>query len=533
MRKGFFTLILAAFSCLAMYAQTIVLSESFENGVPASWTQENVIGSTSWTTEVGAGDALSNPTGTASGSGRAVLRNETGETQGYKTRLITPWMNLDTVFQPILRYYHAQMKWTSDFDTLRVFYRNEKDGDWYLLQEFAKPIQNWTKEELDLPQPTAEYQLCFEGTDNLGRGIVLDSVLVRSKPECTVPHDMSITNMLDGGATLLWQASYDASEYQVVLIKSNGVLDIDTMSDATKASLVVLDSIITGFEFQCRFTSLEPKTNYVAYVRSLCEVETSAWGVYPFLMKAVKNVPYYEDFNLEKISGYVNRVSGWTYGNNIGKYTPFVNTNQSEADSKYYVVDGSALCFTGDANVNYDIPAGQLVYAATPEINVESLRGLQVRFWGSLGTAGSMNTNARSIIVGVAEDPEDVTTFVPVDTMTLWKYATYEEHITSFANYTGEGKSIVFASYFDKPNQFYIDNVTVEVAPKVAKVSGVNIIPAVTEATISWKAVASSSLRIVADQRCDDTVSVCAACCQDFRNGNTPHLGQPVSDRDR
>lgn len=500
MRKGFFTLILAAFSCLAMYAQTIVLSESFENGVPASWTQENVIGSTSWTTEVGAGDALSNPTGTASGSGRAVLRNETGETQGFKTRLITPWMNLDTVFQPILRYYHAQMKWTSDFDTLRVFYRNEKDGDWYLLQEFAKPIQNWTKEELDLPQPTAEYQLCFEGTDNLGRGIVLDSVLVRSKPECTVPHDMSITNMLDGGATLLWQASYDASEYQVVLIKSNEVLDIDTMSDATKASLVVLDSIITGFEFQCRFTSLEPKTNYVAYVRSLCEVETSAWGVYPFLMKAVKNVPYYEDFNLEKISGYVNRVSGWTYGNNIGKYTPFVNTNQSEADSKYYVVDGSALCFTGDANVNYDIPAGQLVYAATPEINVESLRGLQVRFWGSLGTAGSMNTNARSIIVGVAEDPEDVTTFVPVDTMTLWKYATYyEEHITSFANYTGEGKSIVFASYFDKPNQFYIDNVTVEVAPKVAKVSGVNIIPAVTEATISWKAVASSYSVLVSD----------------------------------
>ena len=78
MRKGLFTLILAAFSCLAMYAQTIVLSESFENGVPASWTQETVIGSTSWTTEVGTGDALSNPTGTASGSGRAVLRNETG-----------------------------------------------------------------------------------------------------------------------------------------------------------------------------------------------------------------------------------------------------------------------------------------------------------------------------------------------------------------------------------------------------------------------------------------------------------------------
>ena len=502
MRKRLFTLILAfsASWCASMYAQTIVLSESFENGLPAGWIQESVIGSTSWTTEAETGGLeLSYPKGAASGVGRAVLRNETGETQGYKTRLITPVMNLDTVFQPILRYYHAQMKWTADFDTLRVLYRTTKDGEWGLLKEYTSPIQNWVKEELDLPQPSAEYQLCFEGTDNLGRGIVLDSIMVRSKPECTVPHDTAIVNMLEGGATFLWQASYDASDYQVVLIKSNDVLDIDTLSEATRKALVVVDTIVTSFDWQYRFTNLEPNTKYVAYVRSLCDVEMSAWCVCPFLMKAVKNVPYYEDFNLEKISGYVNRISGWTYGNNIDKYTPFINTNQNEADSKYYVIDGSALCFTGDANVNYDIPAGQLVYAATPEINVESLQGLQVRFWGSLGTAGSMNTNARSIIVGVAEDPEDVTTFVPVDTMTLWKYATYEEHITSFANYTGEGKSIVFASYFDKPNQFYIDNVTVEVAPKVAKVSGVNIIPAVTEATISWKAVASSYSVLVSD----------------------------------
>lgn len=502
MRKRLFTLILAIVSgaCALMHAQTIVLSESFENGLPAGWTQEHVIGSTSWTTEASAVGTLLYPEGTASGIGRAVLRNETGETQGFKTRLITPVMNLDTVFQPILRYYHAQVKWTADFDTLRVLYRNTEDGEWQLLQEFTQPIQNWKKEELDLPQPTAEYQLCFEGSDNLGRGIVLDSVMVRSKPECTVPHDMSVINMLDGGATLLWQASYDATDFQVVLVKSNEVLDIDTMSEATKAELVVLDATVANdFKFQYRFTSLLPATNYVAYVRSICEKENSAWGTYSFLMKAVKNVPYSEDFNLEKTSGLVNRVTGWTYGNNIDKFTPFVNTNQSEADSKLYVVDGSALCFTGDANVNYDIPAGQLVYAATPEMNVESLQGLQVRFWGSLGTAGSMNTNARSIIVGVAEDPEDVTTFVPVDTMTLWKFATYEEHITTFANYEGEGKSIVFASYFDKPNQFYIDNVTVEVAPAVAKVSGVSVVPAVTEATISWKAVASSYSVLVSD----------------------------------
>ena len=495
MRKRLFTLILAVVlgTCAFVHAQTIVLSESFENGLPAGWTQEHVIGSTSWTTET-AGTLLY-PDSTVAGYSRAVLRNETGETQGFKTRLITPVMNLDTVFQPILRYYHAQVKWTADFDTLRVLYRNTEDGEWQLLQEFTQPIQNWKKEELDLPQVSTTYQLCFEGTDNLGRGIVLDSVMVRSKPECTIPHDLSVVNMVDGGATLLWQASYDASEYQVVLVKSKEVLDIDTLSDSSKETLVVTDTIITGFTFQCRFQNLQPKTNYVAYVRSLCDVENSAWGTYSFLMKAVKNIPYTENFDMEQSSGVLDRISGWTYGNNTGSYNPFINTHQSTTDAKPYVMSGTALCFTSGNQVGsgYDIPAGLYVYAATPELNVESVQALQVRFWGSLGKFGSMNDNARAIIIGVMDDPEDVTTFVPVDTMKLWKFASYEEHITSFDGYVGDGKVIAFLSFFDQPNQFYIDNMTIELAPTVGKVMGVNAVPAITEANIIWNKVKNAT----------------------------------------
>ena len=498
MRKRLFILILAiaASWCTGMYAQTIVLSESFEKGLPASWTQENVIGSTSWTTEAETGGVyLSYPNGAASGIGRAILRNETGETQGYKTRLITPVMNLDTVFQPILRYYHAQMKWTADFDTLRVLYRTSANGEWQVLQEFTQPIQAWTKEELDLPQPSETYQLCFEGTDNLGRGIVLDSVMVRSKPECTIPHDMSVVNIVDGGATLVWQASYDASEYDVVLIKSDVVLDIDTLSEASKEALVVVDTTITGFGFQCRFNNLEAKTNYVAYVRSICDMENSSWGVFPFYMKAVKNVPYYENFDMVQNSGTLSRISGWSYGNNFDKFVPFINTHQTVADAAKYVRSGTALCFTGANGIGTDwsIAGGSFAYAATPELNVESIQPLQVRFWGSLGGFGSRNTHARAIIIGVIEDPEDLTTFVAVDTMTLWDYATYEEHITTFENYTGDGKSIAFVSYFDQPNQFFIDDMTIEYAPAVGKVTGVNAIATVTEATIDWKAVKNAA----------------------------------------
>ena len=261
-------------------AQTIVLSESFESGLPAGWTQENVAGNQLWTTESG-GD-LQYPAGVVAGKGRAALRNTTGESQGYKTRLITPEMRLDTVFQPVLRYFHAQPKWATDFDTLRVWFRTSPTADWVLLQEFAHPVASWTKEYVELPRPTATYRLCFEGSENMGRGIVLDSILVRSKPECTIPHDMMVSNMTEDAVTLMWQASYDAVNFRIVLAKSDAVFDIDTIDiEAAKASgLITLDTVVPNLPFYARLNRLEPKTNYVAFVRSLCETENSDWGVY-------------------------------------------------------------------------------------------------------------------------------------------------------------------------------------------------------------------------------------------------------------
>lgn len=125
MKKKLLVLLIAVAAIIVnLGAQTIVLSESFEKGIPAGWTQESVFGDQKWVTEpLVSGESLLYPDGAVSGLGRALLRNTTGESKGYKTRLITPVMNLDTVFQPILRYYHAQMKWTADFDTLRVLYR--------------------------------------------------------------------------------------------------------------------------------------------------------------------------------------------------------------------------------------------------------------------------------------------------------------------------------------------------------------------------------------------------------------------------
>ncbi len=499
-------------------AQTIVLSESFESGLPKGWTQENVVGNQAWIFE--SGDLLPYPGSAVAGSGRAALRNESGESQGYKTRLVTPVMRLDTVFQPILRYFHAQMKWTADFDTLRVLYRTSEQSEWLLLQEFTQPIQSWTKETVDLPQVTATYQLCFEGSENMGRGIVIDSVVVRSKPECTIPHDMTVTNMHKNSVTLNWLASYDALNYQVVIAKSDNVFDIDTIDiDAAKASgLIVKDMLVNGLQQFVNLTELSGNTNYVAFVRSLCEQENSDWGVFPFYMKAIVPLPYTESFDLEQASA-VAQLSDWTYGTSLSVTTPYINCNQTASAAAYYIRSGYALCFAGKTapGSGADIAAGNYAYAATPMLDVADLTNVQVHFWTSLGNYGSLRTKARSIIVGVMEDAEDIATFVPVDTVTDWQYCTPVEHVVSLASYSGEGRYVAFLSRFDEPNQIYIDDLTIEQTPAVPYITDIKVAPSATGAEFSWPNVASAYNVVVSTKQTDDVASltdaekICAA----------------------
>lgn len=511
MRRTTSLLLLILLVSLNISAQTIVLSESFEKGLPAGWTQETVIGNELWISESSsAADSLNDPSGAVAGNSRLALRNTSGESQGYKTRLITPVMRLDTVYQPILRYYHAQPKWTADFDTLRVYFRTSPNAEWIPLQEFAKSIQTWTKELLDLPRPSANYQLCFEGSENMGRGIVLDSILVRSKPECTTPHDLSVANMKPNAVTLYWQASFDAEQFQIVLAKSDKTFDIDTvnLAQAKADGLVVKDTLVNSLPFYVQLNNLQSKTNYVAFVRSICEVENSEWGVLQFYMKAIKSVPYYESFNMP-LNSTPGHLTDWTYGNSMINESPFVNRHISSTAAKNYVREGTSLCFTGTNTLgsNSNISASDWAYAVTPEIDVPSLHGYQLRFWASLGEYGCLNTLARSIVIGVMTDPEDINSFEAVDTLTLWRYATYEEHYTSFENYHGTGKNIAFLSRFSQPNQFYIDDMTIEAIPAIGQVRDIEVAPTVTGVDLSWKDLgAAKYVVLVTDSMADNHI---------------------------
>lgn len=481
---------------------TVKLQESFESGqIPSTWSQEYVEGEQSWQVESltdYAYPANKIPDYKLDGGGthRAYLRNTSGQTIGYKTKLVTPSMDLTGVYRPILRFYHAQDKWTSDVDTLSVYYRTDPEEDWLLLESYSKAYRNWQSETIELPNFNSKnYQLAFEGTDNMGRGIVLDSIVVRSYPECTLPTEITLTGVANGQATVSWHASWDADQFHVVL--TNKKAEMDTLG-LIEPAIIAFDTIMEyDGNFSVTATGLKANTTYYVYVQSICGGQNSEWSApQEFTMAFRETLPYTETFQMLYTTNSISAMQkeSWTWG---GNYAPAINLFIGE--SYYYIYShltpaDPAVMFNGNytysnGRVTTAIPANGLSYMATPELVGEDLKDCQVRFWATMARRHNRK-NANAIIVAVATDASDYTTFVPVDTIVIEKKDVIEEYTVSLEKYTGDGKFVVFASYFDKPNQFYIDEVTIEKRPEFAQpdYQTFHIIPDSTSAALSWTA---------------------------------------------
>ena len=197
-----------------------VLSESFENvtGVlPEGWTQVNVNSDINWVIE--SGEGLSYPKGAFDGAKRIAFRNTTSVTKRAVTRLILPAVDVSELFEPILVFSHAQDKWTGDYDALRVLYRGAADAEWTQIFLYDSYIAKWTTNTIKLPM--SEYcQIAFEAVDNLGRGVVLDDINIRSTPSCFKPYGFAITSISNDSIDFMWDGSYDAISFDVKVSKT-------------------------------------------------------------------------------------------------------------------------------------------------------------------------------------------------------------------------------------------------------------------------------------------------------------------------
>ncbi len=482
--RRMFLLLMIAVTAGTLRAQLqfgAVLDESFEEGsIPEGWVTEHVKGSQEWMVERGG----SHPDGAYDGEWRLAWRNTTGVTQGNVTRLVLPEADVTTLFQPMLCIAFAQDKWTNDFDTLRVVYRVDAESAWQTLRTYDHYVSYWTLDTIFLENVSPTYQIAFEASDNLGHGIVIDKVEIRSKPYCTQPYNVQADSIKNNMVTLKWAAGIDAVNYRICV--SREVLSQEQLASPDFKS-DVFDSLVPGDVKEFTVSGLEQGMSYNAYIRSLCETESSEWSdVLAFETTNLVPVPYYETFNME-YTGEPSQSPIWRYGSSIEEYmVPFINTKSSTSLMKRWSRDTTTcLVFSSKNQDASNIPENEYAYAATPELDVLDVSKLTVRFWSR--TEYNTQSDINRIIVGVMTNPEDYNTFVPVDTVKLADKMTFEEFIVPLDTYKGIGKYVAFASDFDVTNQFYIDDVSITETPDLRQEKNFKIsIPAADRIVMSW-----------------------------------------------
>lgn len=494
----------------------------FENGLPAGWTQEYtrlpIDGNTdqtafSWFIEDG--NTLLHPTGCVSGTRRLAARNARRQEMRFVTRFVSPVMNLLNDFQPQLTFSHAEPQKNGYSDTLKIYYRTSASDYWHLFPT-ATYQRNaiWKQETLQLVSANTTYQIAFEITENMGYGVLLDDIIIHATPTCQDIKNLQVTDRHAHDALVSWDAT-GAYDHFEVLLTSAPVSDFGNIAPA-----IVLQHITDNvFNPEITLTGLQPDITYYVYVRSSCDGdnnEYTQWVGTSFKTLTTVTLPYSENFeNTISLSGskMYGKPAGWTIGSNINAQVPFVYKGSNRNERAPYALDSTFyLSFAGArTNENLPIEGGKYVYAATPEILVPSLFGVEINFWVTAYDRISLgNTRyAAELQVGVMTDPTDFNTFRAIDTVQVETSYMFKRVTVSLADYFGTGKFIAFVSNTKEQNAIYIDNVEIH-------------LPAVPSPThIRCKDVTSQGFTLCANMRDADSWSYRIATSY-RRDGNVP-----------
>ena len=258
---------------------------------------------------------------------------------------------------------------------------------------------------------------------------------------CSRPDSIAISRLAPTYATLTWSETGSAAEWQYRL---NG------------------GSVNPVYATHVTLSGLSASTDYTVSVRSVCgSGDTSLWRTYSFRTPcAYITLPYTQDFESEATSSSSTGsafVNCWTRHNNgtsSGGY-PYVGGstyNHTPGGSKgFYWYNSTSVGTYGD----------YLCAVMPPVDTTVDVSALQLSFWGKSSSAAVPPV----LQIGVMTDPNNLSSFVGVDTVTVAGTQWRELHVL-LSSYTGNGQYLAIKA--DRPGNSwgaYIDDITLDYAP--------------------------------------------------------------------
>ena len=292
----------------------------------------------------------------------------------------------------------------------------------------------------------------------------VDNVLIMRSP-CSRPTNITISNLTQTSADISWHEPGNSTEWQYQ---------------------VGTGPIVTVYDTSCSLTGLTANTPYSFKVRSVCGGgDTSFWLAYDFRTPCgYITLPYTQDFESETTSSsstgsaFVNCWTRLNNGTSYGGY-PYV----SSSSTYNHTLGGSKGLYWYNTTTTGTYGDYQIVVLppVDPSVSVDSL---QLSFW-----AKASSTSYTPVFhVGVMTDPNNATTFVSLDTITIAGNTNWALFEIPLSGYTGSGQYVAVRALRPSSSWYaYVDDFDLDYIPSCPASRNVHSTAATTTSiTIDW-----------------------------------------------
>ena len=271
---------------------------------------------------------------------------------------------------------------------------------------------------------------------------------------CPRPISIAASDVRNNGFDISWVDTSGASSWLVRVV------------EMATDSVVYYNDVTAN---PVSITGLEPNTDYTVSVASLCpNVDTSVFRtmVVHTACEYITVLPYTMGF--EVADGVAGTGGIWS--------NAFVDCwhrlNRGGAYVGIPFVEEGAAARTGSRGLDWNTMDLRSHLVVLPGIDTTThvLRDLYLSFWARVSYPGFYDSPPR-IQVGVMTDPDDSTTFQPVDVIDVGDSAVWAEYTVPLSGYTGRGIYVALRSVVSNSSwQAYLDDFTQYEAPDCREV---------------------------------------------------------------
>ena len=235
-----------SFTTACDVVSTFPYNEGFESGSLGCWSQEAIFGENMWSIN----DYFAN-------TGNYCV--QMFFTPNTSTRLVSPVFDLTGLSDPKVSFYYSLPEYSGTVDTFALYYRTSPSNAWVRIAGYHQMSYAFVADSLELPNPSATYQIAFVGYGIDGNSIYLDDIQVYEGPNIVIvdPTVATLSATAIGETTATLNGVVENPDNFVITAK--GFEWMPLMGDDFTPVTVTTDGDTLSYDL----TNLIPNTDYV------------------------------------------------------------------------------------------------------------------------------------------------------------------------------------------------------------------------------------------------------------------------------